>query len=230
MTFWIHLRGKYQRSITSRPLIGNYELCLRDSRPLIGCSNILMSDRICILLMRWSLCWQKEFQVYHQKSTPYHSQANGMVQAVNKLLENALMKVCNAQRNDWDVRVPMVLWDYITTCKKMTSQTPFWLVYGIEAVMSMEYIVSILCITTFIGMMDRGALEERLTQLTELEEDRFLAGFHQQVTKERENAWHDQHIKMRTFKVNDLVLLYDSKFNKIPGKFRMHYLGPRVIK
>ena len=35
---------------------------------------------------------------------------------------------------------------------------------------------------------------------------------------------------MRTFKVNDLVLLYDSKFEKLPWKFRMHWLGPYVIK
>jgi len=30
--------------------------------------------------------------------------------------------------------------------------------------------------------------------------------------------------------VNDLVLLYDSKFDKFPGKFRMHWLGPYAIK
>ena len=79
-------------------------------------------------------------------------------------------------------------------------------------------------------MMDRGALEERLMQLAELEEEIFLAGFHQQVQKQREKAWHDWHIKLCTFKVNDLVFLYDNKFDKFPGKFRMHWLGPYVIK
>ena len=67
-------------------------------------------------------------------------------------------------------------------------------------------------------------------QLTKLEEDRFLARFHQQVQKECKKAWHDRHIKLCSFKVNDLVLLYDSKFDKFPGKFRMHWLGPYVIK
>ena len=33
---------------------------------------------------------------------------------------------------------------------------------------------------------------------------------------------HDQHIKLWTFKVNDLFLLYDSKFDKFPGMFLMH--------
>lgn len=41
----------------------------------------------------------------------------------------------------------------------------------------------ILCIEVLIGMTDRGALEETLAQLDELEEEKFLARFHQQVEK-----------------------------------------------
>lgn len=36
--------------------------------------------------------------------------------------------------------------------------------------------------------------------------------------------------KFHTFKVNDLVLLYDNKFIKFLGKFQMHWLGPYIIK
>jgi hypothetical protein len=68
-------------------------------------------------------------------------------------------------------------------------------------------------------LSDSGAVEERLSQLVQLEEDRFVAGFHQQVQKEREKAWHDRHIKQKKFQVGDLVLLYDSKFMQHPGKF-----------
>ncbi len=75
--------------------------------------------------------------------------------------------------------------------------------------MPMEYIVPSLQREALTGMMDCRALEERLMQLDELEEERFLAGFHQHVQKQREKACHDRHIKLRTFKVNDLVLLYD---------------------
>eukprot|EP00253_Pinus_taeda_P016564 PITA_16564 len=51
-----------------------------------------------------------------------------------------------------------------------------------------------------------------------------------EVQKKHEKAWHDRHIKLRTFKVNDLVLLYDSKFQNFLGKFKMHWLGPYVVK
>jgi hypothetical protein len=61
-----------------------------------------------------------------------------------------------------------------------------------------------------------------------LEEDRFIAGFHQQVQKEREKAYHDRHIK-KTFKEGDLVLVYDRNFIKHFRKFKMHWLGPYKI-
>ena len=40
-----------------------------------------------------------------------------------------------------------------------------------------------------------------------------------EMEKEFEKLWHDRHIKVHTFKVNDLVMLYDSKFTKFHGKF-----------
>ena len=70
------------------------------------------------------------------------------------------------------------------------------------------------------------ATNERLAQLLALEEDRFIAGFHQKVQKAREKAWHDRHVKNKIFQIGDLVLLYDSKFVKFLGKFKMHWLGP----
>jgi hypothetical protein len=94
------------------------------------------------------------------------------------------MKVCSVNRDDWDLRVLAVLRAYRTTCKKLIMQTPFKLVYGLEAVVPMEYLVPSLRIVAFTDMDDTGAVHERLAQLVELEEDRFIVVFHQQVQKE----------------------------------------------
>jgi hypothetical protein len=68
-----------------------------------------------------------------------------------------------------------VLWAYKTTCKKLTTQTPFKLVYRLEAVVPMEYLVPSLIISTFTDMDDTGVVQDRLEQLVEPEEDRFIA-------------------------------------------------------
>ena len=57
-------------------------------------------------------------------------------------------------------------------------QTPFKLVYGLEVVVLMEYLVPILRIVAFTDMDDTSVVRGRLAQLVELEEDIFIAGFH----------------------------------------------------
>jgi hypothetical protein len=61
---------------------------------------------------------------------------------------------------------------------------------------------------------------------------KFIKGYAQIIApmeKLLKKAYHDRHIKKKAFKQGDLVLVYDSKFIKHPGKLRTHWLGPYEI-
>ena len=87
------------------------------------------------------------------------------MEALKKILEHALTKVCNTNRDGWDLKIPVVMWDYHNTCKILMGKTPFKLVYGKEAVMPMEYIVPSLRIVATTKMDGDGVLEEHVAQL-----------------------------------------------------------------
>jgi len=64
--------------------------------------------------------------------------------------------------NDWDVRIPVILWAYRTTYKRLTGKTTFQLVYGKEAIMPMEYIIPSLRIVVVTEMEEHNIMEELL--------------------------------------------------------------------
>ena len=86
-----------------------------------GCPGILMSEQGSHFINRTVRALTEEFEMQHQKSTPYHLQENGTVEAFNKIFETALTKVCNTNRVESDLKILAVLWAYRTTCKRLTG-------------------------------------------------------------------------------------------------------------
>jgi IS30 family transposase len=80
-----------------------------------GCPKISMSDQGNNFINSTIKAITKEFEVYHYKSTPYHPQENGTEEAFNKILENALTKICNVNMDDLDLKIPAVVWAYRNT-------------------------------------------------------------------------------------------------------------------
>jgi transposase InsO family protein len=60
---------------------------------IFGCPIILMSDQGTHFIKSTIGATTEEFEVYHQKSTPYHPQENRTIESFNKISENALTKL-----------------------------------------------------------------------------------------------------------------------------------------
>lgn len=91
LTRWVEVQPvKDCTSVTAAKFISEYILTR------FGYPKILMGDRSMHFLNETISALTEEFQVYHQKSTQYHPQVNGIVETFNEILENVLKKVCNA--------------------------------------------------------------------------------------------------------------------------------------
>ena len=82
-----------------------------------------------------------EFMVTHKRSAPYHPQANGLAESTNKTLCTKLTKVVNSSRSNWAHKLHEVLWAYRIAYKTALGVTPFELVFGLNAILPIEFLI-----------------------------------------------------------------------------------------
>ena len=63
---------------------------------------------------------------------------NGQVEAINKTLKASMKKRLEEAKGRWPEELPNVLWSYQTTARTSNGHTTFTLVYGCEAMLSVE--------------------------------------------------------------------------------------------
>ncbi|XP_050387440.1 uncharacterized protein LOC126803736 [Argentina anserina] len=71
-------------------------------------------------------------------ASPVHSQTNGQVKAINKLIKQNLKKRLNEITRLWAQKLPEVLWALRTTPTNATGQSPFLLAFDIEAIIPVK--------------------------------------------------------------------------------------------
>ncbi|KAH7420576.1 hypothetical protein KP509_13G012900 [Ceratopteris richardii] len=127
---------------------------------------------------------------------------------------------------DWDERLLEALWAYRTSYRVTTKSTPFSLVYGEEAIFPIEKEVPTLRVAIEARMGVEESLKERYIQLVKLEEKRLIAQQSLEAIQKGRKERHDKNLKTYVIQEGDLVLVYDSKYYKFPGKLQTRWAGP----
>ena len=120
-------------------------------------------------------------------------------------------------KTSWHTMLFSALWTYRTSVKSATGFTPFRLVYGFEAILSIE--CEIPSLKLVVELLPNTFVEEErrlyLMRLDETQRDDTL-----EAQKKRVKAQYDKHVKPRIFSEGDLVLLYDQNRDMLgAGKF-----------
>jgi Integrase zinc binding domain/Integrase core domain len=175
-----------------------------------GCPKVLLTDRGTHFVneMLNSLC--DSFGVKHRLSTAYHPQTNGLVERFNRTLCEALAKFANDNKDDWDLFVSSVLFAYRTKKHNTTRHEPFYLMYGRDAVLPIEFSV-----TTPQAESSETDLQEDLIRRTHMitgrmTEDRLVTQDIIYRAQEKQKQHHDKGLREVKFRIGDLVLLYKS--------------------
>jgi hypothetical protein len=165
----------------------------------------------------------------HDSSTPYYPQANGQVEAINKVLITMIRRMIGIHKNSWHTMLFSALWAYRTSVKSATGFTPFRLVYGMEAILPIECEIPSLKLAVEL-LPNTSAEEERLLYLMRLDETRRDATLVIEAQKKRVKAQYDKHVKPRVFSEGDLVLLYEQDKDVLgAGKFEPMWRGPYIV-
>ncbi|XP_057811669.1 uncharacterized protein LOC131025907 [Salvia miltiorrhiza] len=108
--------------------------------------------------------------------------------------------------------------------------SPFRLLYGKRCHLPVEIEHKAYWAIKQINLSMSLAGETRKLQLSELEELRLEAYDNAVLYKERTRRIHDAKIRKKEFWVGQKVLLFNSRFKMMAGKFRSKWSGPFVIK
>ncbi|XP_015969648.1 uncharacterized protein LOC107493083 [Arachis duranensis] len=108
-------------------------------------------------------------------STPYYAQANGQVEAANKILISLIKKHIGNKPRTWYETLSQVLWAYRNSPRGSTGTSPYKLVYGHDVVLPFEINLNTLRVSRQNDLPVDDYWNAMFDELNELDSERILA-------------------------------------------------------
>jgi transposase InsO family protein len=163
-----------------------------------------------------------------------HPQTNGQVERANSMilqgLKPRIFDRLNMSSRKWIQELPSVIWSLRTTPSKATGFTPFFLVYGVEAVLPTDLEYGSPKVKGYDENANQRACEDSLDQLDEARTVALmhLARYHQALRR-----YQAQKIRCRDFNEGDLALRLrqDNRgYHKLSPPWEGTYVVVKVLK
>ncbi|KAG7533312.1 Zinc finger CCHC-type [Arabidopsis thaliana x Arabidopsis arenosa] len=163
-------------------------------------------------------------------STPRYPQENGQAEASNKTILSNLKKCLSARKGGWYDELQPVFWAYRTTPRRATGETPFSLVYGMEAVVPAELNVPGLrrSEAPLNEELNSKLLEDALDTIDKRRDQSLIRlQNYQQLTA----RYYNSKLKNKPLNVGDFVLrrVFDNTKEEGAGKLGINWEGPYQI-
>jgi hypothetical protein len=157
-----------------------------------------------------------------------HPASNGLAEVTNRTIMNGLRKKVQENQKDWPNMLEEILWAYRTTPREATQQSPYSLVYGMEAVTPLKLITPSFRIDSYDEANNREARAIDLELLPEIRE-------RAQVRIMEYQRWFkkafEKTIASTHFQHGDLVLRKVESIGKKVEKLDVAWEGPfRIVR
>jgi transposase InsO family protein len=158
-----------------------------------------------------------------------HPKTNGQVECANGMvlqgLKPRIFDKLNKHGKKWATELPSVLWSLRTTPSRATGFTPFFLVYGSEAMLPTDVEYGSPRLKAYKEKSNDATREDALDQL---EQVRDVALLHSARYQQSLQCYHDKHVHRWDLNVGDLVLRR-SRNNKGRHKLTSSWEGSYII-
>ena len=161
------------------------------------------------------------------RTSPYHSQTDGLVERFNKTLKALLRKLVNKEGYDWDRLLPYVLFAYWEVPQSTTGFSPFELLYSREVrgpldVLKEECEAEKRSDESVVSHI--LAIRERMEEMTE------IVSANLKEAQQRQKTWYDQTARERESEPGEEVLvLLPTSSNKLLADWQGPYCVIRKV-